>query len=123
MGIFMMLNCGEKKFYESGVAGVDPSFFEIFTYPFVNGDPKTALNEPFSIVLTEKMSRKYFDDENPIGKVIRFNNRHDFLVTGVLKDVPSNSHLRFDFLIPFNVTCSFKKTLLTGSWVKKSSIS
>jgi ABC-type antimicrobial peptide transport system permease subunit len=73
----------------------------------VSGDRETALNEPFSIFVTEKMSRKFFDEENPIGKVIRINNRQDFLVTGVLKDVPSNSHLRFDFLIPFTVLKEF----------------
>jgi putative ABC transport system permease protein len=97
----LLLNAGEKKFFESGVAGVDPSFFEIFTFPFVAGDSNTALDKISSIVLTEKMAQKYFGDEIPIGKTISFNNKYDFLVTGVVKNVPSNSHIKFDFLVPF----------------------
>jgi putative ABC transport system permease protein len=62
------------------------------------GDPKTALTQPFSVVITEKMARKYFGDEDPLGKVLNSDNRSDFTVTGVVKELPSNSHWHFDFL-------------------------
>jgi len=98
----MFLRYGEIGFYEAGIAGADPSFFSVFTFPFVKGEPGTALNDPFSIVLTEEMADKYFGDEDPIGKVLKLNNRYDFQVTGVIENVPMNSHIRFDFLVPFN---------------------
>jgi len=89
------------KSYDEGVSMADGSIFEMFTFPLVKGDPATALSDPFSIVLTEEMAAKYFGDEDPIGKTIKANNQWDFQVTGVMKNVPSNSHLEFDFLIPF----------------------
>ena len=90
-----------EKSYDEGVGMADGSIFEMFTFPLVKGDPATALSDPFSIVLTEEMAEKYFGDEDPIGKTIRADNQWDFQVTGVMKNVPSNSHLQFDFLIPF----------------------
>ena len=61
------------------------------------GDPTSALKAPFSIVLTEKMAKKYFGEENPIGKTIKFENKLDFQVTGVIENLPSTSHIQFDF--------------------------
>jgi predicted permease len=90
----------EKKFEQRGKM-VDSDFFEIFTYSFINGDPRTAFSEPFSIVLTEDLSEKCFVDEDPIGKILTIDNRRDFTVTGVIKNVPRNSHLKFDFLLSF----------------------
>jgi len=82
-----------------GVA--DPSFFSIFTFPFLRGDPKTALVEPKSIVITEGLTRKYFGGSDPMGKTLLVGLLRDpFRVTGVIKDVPKNSHLRFDCVIP-----------------------
>lgn len=92
----------DAQFYEEGVYRVDSSFFDVFTFPFVIGNKESAFRTPKSVVLTETMARKYFGTENPIGK--RLNLRidgGDFTVTGVLKDVPGNSHFHFDFLIPF----------------------
>ncbi|MDH4219079.1 MAG: ABC transporter permease [Candidatus Aminicenantes bacterium] len=93
-----LVKCGEKSFLNDFLGTADPSFFEIFTFPFVKGDPKTALNNRHSIVITEKMARKYFDDADPMGKVLTIG--HDFTVTGVIKDVPENSHLHFDCIFP-----------------------
>ena len=64
----------------------------------INGDPKTALSEPFSLVITTKIAEKYFGQENPLGKILTFNNRYDYKVTGVLKEMPHNSHIRFNIL-------------------------
>jgi len=92
----------EKKYDEIG-AYVDPSFFEIFSFPFVKGDSKTALSAPFAIVISQEMAKKFFGTEDPLGKNLKLNNALDFTVTGVIKDMPQNSHLHFDFLIPFEI--------------------
>lgn len=83
----------------------DPSFFTVFTFPLIKGDPQTVLSDPKSIVLTEEAAKRYFGDEDPIGKTITldFWREFDLQVTGILKNVPTNSHLQFDCLIPFSV--------------------
>jgi len=91
----------DEKSYDERVGMADGSIFEMFTFPLIKGDPATALSDPLSIVLTEEMAAKYFKDEDPIGKTIKADNKWDFQVTGVMKNVPPNSHLQFDFLIPF----------------------
>jgi len=96
----MKLRAQNKPFAES-VGMADGSFFAMFSFPLVKGDPATALTEPRSIVLSENMARKYFPGEDPIGKTIQADGRVDFRVTGVMKNFPRNSSLRFDFLIPF----------------------
>ena len=84
------------------VGFADPSAFDIFTFPFVSGNPKTALQNPYSIVITESMAEKYFGDEDPINKNIIIDNKFDFLVTGIIKNLPENSFIQFSFLIHFN---------------------
>jgi ABC-type antimicrobial peptide transport system permease subunit len=92
---------GDKNFLEPQICLTDPDFFVMFTFPFLEGDPRTALSHPDSIVLTKSASAKYFGDENPVGKVLNINNKYDFTVAGVLKDIPENSTIQFDYLIPF----------------------
>ena len=72
--------------------------FDVFTLPFLKGNPKTALSTVNGLVITESMAKKYFGDEDPIGKVINADKRFDYIVTGVIKDVPQNSHFHFDFV-------------------------
>ena len=100
----LLTKFGEKAFYENGITCVDSTFFEVFTFPLVKGDPKTALREPFSMVLTPEMALKYFGNDDPIGKVIVIDNKYNFRITGLLKKLPVNNSLRFDFLIPFDFT-------------------
>jgi predicted permease len=96
----MRLTHGEMIFDE--VLGLaDGSIFEVFTFPLVRGDAATALSDPLSIILTEEMARKYFGDQDPLGKVLNADSRFDFKVTGIMQDMPRNSHIRFDFLVPF----------------------
>ncbi len=92
-------NGQQVKFYEDRVILVDPCFFSMFTFPFVKGDPETALENPNSLILREEIARKYFGKDDPLGKKLTFNNREDLIVTGVVR-VPSNSHIQFDFLSP-----------------------
>ena len=89
----------DKIYAERNIYLSDPSFFKIFSFPFKKGNPETALVDKYSIVLTEQMAQKYFGDENPIGKVLHLALLEgDFTVTGVIENIPMNSHLRFDFI-------------------------
>ena len=89
----------DKHLYEQKLYRVDSSFFDVFTFPFVQGDAKNAFKEVNSIVITQSISKKYFGNENAMGKVLHEDRLGDLMVTGVVKDVPSNSHFHFDFLI------------------------
>ncbi len=92
---------GEKAFFESDIRGVDPSFLRMFSFPLLAGDRATALESPYSMVITEEIAEKYFSGEDPLGKVISVNNQFEFTVTGVLKKIPHNSSLQFDILVPY----------------------
>ena len=89
----------EKRFYEKKVIWADAALLEMFFIPFVTGDPGTALAEPYSIVISEDMAFKYFGGDEPLGKVLRGDNQWDFTVTGVMRNIPANSHLRPDMII------------------------
>ncbi len=95
---FPVFRYGEKVFSEERVFWVDRSFFDVFTVPFIKGDPQTALEKPLTIVLTRTMALKYFGDEDPMGKTLNADRRRDYVVTGVVEDPPRNSHFHYDFL-------------------------
>ncbi len=86
------------KFYEKNFMLVDSCVFDVFTLPFIQGDPKTALERPGAIVLTESTAKKYFGNESAIGKVLRLEEFANFEVTGVIKDIPAQSHLKIDMM-------------------------
>ncbi|MBN1222012.1 MAG: ABC transporter permease, partial [Candidatus Aminicenantes bacterium] len=89
----------DKNFDEFHIYLTDPSFFTMFTFPFVKGNAETALADKNSIVITEETARRYFGAEDPIGKTLYLaQHESDFTVTGVVLDVPSNSHLQFDMV-------------------------
>jgi len=90
-----------KQFYEDDIFLADDTVFDIFTFPLIKGNPKNALKRAFSIVITENMAKKYFGDKNPMGSVIRADNDVDITVTGVMKNVPRNSHSIFKALVSF----------------------
>jgi len=98
----LLFQRGDHSFFENNIQAVDSSLFEVFTFPLKYGDPQTALKKPYSMVLSEELARKYFGDENPLGKVIRVDNQHEFTVTGVLEEIPQNSSIRFQVLIPYD---------------------
>jgi ABC-type antimicrobial peptide transport system permease subunit len=97
----LLVTHGENNFYENGVAFASPSFLEMFTFPFIKGDQDSGLADLSSIVITADAAEKYFGREDPIDKTLRINNKQDFIVKGVLENVPQNSHLKFDVLLPF----------------------
>ena len=87
----------DKVFKDDQFAFVDPDFFTVFTLPLLEGDAKTALLQPHTIVITKEVAKKYFDKEDPIGKTLGFNNNTElYKVTGVIDKVPANSHFHFD---------------------------
>lgn len=90
----------DRTFSEQRVFPGDPEVLEMFTFPLTDGDPKTALKDPASLVLSERVAKKYFGNEDPLGKVITVDNLFPMKVTGVMKDVPRNSTFRFDILMP-----------------------
>ena len=97
-----LMQVEDKTFYEMG-RYVDQDFVEMFSFPFLKGNMATALKDKNSIVITEKMAKKYFGDQEPLGKVLLMNTKRSFTVTGVLKDIPRNSSIQFEYLLPFEV--------------------
>jgi putative ABC transport system permease protein len=114
----ILFRFGDKVFFESTVVAADSGFFKMFTLPFVSGDPETALRAPHSIVLSQKLADKYFGKENPIGQVFTLENKIQFVVTGVIRDIPKNSMFNYDGVIPY----SFLKEIgeISDSWGNNS---
>jgi putative ABC transport system permease protein len=90
---------GNENIKEERIIYTDSTLFDVFTLPMIEGNPKKALTEPNSVVITEKVAKKYFSTTHAIGKVLRFDNKNDYKITAVIKDVPENSHFNFDFFI------------------------
>jgi putative ABC transport system permease protein len=97
-----LISYGTKAFNEKKMYLADSDFFTMFTFPLIKGDPATALRNPESIVLTETAAKKYFGNADPMGKIVEMNQHRQLKVTGVAKDVPSNSHLDFDMVVPLS---------------------
>jgi len=100
-GYRRLFGIGDRKFYEE-LNYADSDVFDIFTFPLILGNPKTALVEPFSMVISEEIAEKHFGKKNPVGKTITIQNYQDYKITGVMRNVPGNSHLRFDILVSFS---------------------
>jgi putative ABC transport system permease protein len=99
----LLFNIGDKAVYASGNY-TEPSIFNMFTLPFVEGNASNVFSQLYSIVITNKTARKLFgNDKDVVGKTVRINNVQDYVVTGVLKDLPENSSLQFEWLAPFQI--------------------
>jgi putative ABC transport system permease protein len=94
---------GTKNFNEDNGIIVDPRFFTMFDFPLLKGNPKTFLSESGDIVITESLAKKYFGDEDPVNKTIQLDGQNEVKVTGILKDIPGQSHIQFDFVMPFSL--------------------
>jgi putative ABC transport system permease protein len=112
-----LISYESKRFYED-VFFADPEVFDIFTFPLIKGDPKAVLKEPRSIIISEEIKEKYFGEEDPIGKIINLDALKDFKITGVFKNIPPNSHFRFDFLGCFSdyAAHDFDKWGISNYW-------
>ncbi|MFH2107356.1 MAG: ABC transporter permease [Chrysiogenia bacterium] len=106
----------DKVFSEERFYWADPTFFDVFSVPFIKGDPRTALSQANNVVLTSSMARKYFGAADPLGKTINTDNRRDLVVTGVVPDVPRQSHFHYDFVGSLAVFENSRST----SWIGNS---
>ncbi len=89
----------ENRFKEDYVAWVDAELFEIFSFKFKQGSAENSLQQPGTAVINEKIARKYFGNDDPIGKILKVDNEYDYLITGVIEDIPQNSHFTFDIFM------------------------
>jgi len=111
-----LLESGSKKFEEERVFYADPSFMDVFSFPLVKGDRATALKQVDGVLITQEMATKYFGNEDPIGKVIRKDNKENMVVTGVLANIPANSDLQFDFILPMTSLARTNDDLKNSVW-------
>ena len=95
------LSFEQNGFFEKGLK-VEPDFLAMFTFPLVQGDAKTALNDPQSILITRTLARKIFGNGDPMGRALTLNNQTEMKIAGVLADIPNNTQFEFDYLIPFS---------------------
>jgi putative ABC transport system permease protein len=93
----------DKAFFESALVAADSTIFKVFTFLMILGNPETALNDPYSVVLTEKLAEKYFGKEDPLGKTITLENNLQCRVTGIIKNLPTNSIFNFEGILPYSL--------------------
>ncbi len=101
----------EKSFYEDRLLFVDSNFLSILTFPLREGDPRTALAAPYSMVISQRAAEKYFGDDDPVGQILTMGGDADLTVTGVARDIPRTSSLRFDFLVSLETARAMGKDL------------
>jgi ABC-type antimicrobial peptide transport system permease subunit len=111
-----LFEVGNKKFEEESVFYADPSFMDVFSFPLMKGDRATALKQLDGVLITQKMAIKYFGNEDPIGKILRKNNKENVVVTGVMANIPGNSDLQFDFIFPMAVIAGTNNDLKNNIW-------
>jgi len=111
-----MIQSNNKLFYESSFYLADSNFFNFFSYPLISGDKESVLIEPKSIVITKRIAKKYFGNQDPIGQILMFNNELQFKITGIAEDPPRDSHLDFDFIAPFSMLETFYFEGCMESW-------
>jgi len=108
---------GVKKFKEKeGAAFAELDYFSIFNFPLVQGNISSALNEPNTAVVTERIAKKYFGNENPIGKIFRVDNKVDCSITGILKDLPDNTDHKTEIYVSYATLKTFDEWLAKDSW-------
>ena len=112
-----LVEYGEQKFNERRFFFADSTYFSIFNHHFIQGDPKTALDEINSVVITESMAEKYFLDEDPMGKILKLEEGAPLKVTGIIEDLPSQSHFTFDFLASLSSVRRAYGGRLPQTWV------
>lgn len=101
-GTRLLFSKGDKNIYEPGLY-CDPSFFKMFHSDFIKGDPDKAFAQLYSVVITEKMAKKFFPDEDPLGKMLKVAGDQDYVITGVVKDYPPNTSITFSWLSPYEI--------------------
>ncbi|MFC2156850.1 ABC transporter permease [Acidobacteriota bacterium] len=115
--INLLLSRGDQKFFEKEVHFIDPELFDVFSIPMVEGGHEILQDNPNTLLISERAADKYFGNESPIGKVITLENQDDFLVGGVMRNFPENSHFKMDFAAPFALVHKKFK-----SWLKEMNV-
>jgi putative ABC transport system permease protein len=111
-----LFEVGNRKFEEKRVFYADDTFLQIFSYALAKGDPLTALKRVDGVLITQDMAKKYFGQEDAIGKVLRKDNGGNVVVTGVLANIPANSDLQFDFILPMASIAKTNNDLKNNVW-------
>jgi putative ABC transport system permease protein len=106
-----IIKYNNTSFTEYEIVYADSTVFGIFTIPIIKGNAKTALTAPFTIAVSESMAKKYFGDEDPINKILKFDNKTDYRVTAVYKDIPKASHFHFNFIASLYSTNEYKQDI------------
>lgn len=109
---YLIIQKDKEQYSEENIAYADSSIFSVFTFPLLSGNSKESLAVPYSVILSETSARKYFRDENPVGKTLKVNGKEQATITGVMKDIPDNSHFKVDML--------FSLSTLGEEWMQNS---
>ncbi len=112
-----VMSFGEKKFREQEIYMADTSFFDIFSFKVLKGDPHTALREPYKMMLSQSTARKYFGDQDPVGRSMRFNGGVELEITGVFEDIPRNSHLKPEIIASWETMVQFQGQDINTAWL------
>ncbi len=99
----LLLKNQDKSFWEDLCYFVDQDYIDIFSIKFLSGNPERALSRPHTMIITEDTAEKYFRNENPVGKTLKINNQSEYTVTGIIENVPVNTHFRYDMLLSFKI--------------------
>lgn len=110
-----MFKYEDKSFFQSKVLYADQSIFNVFSFELVEGDPESALTVPFTMIITENAAKKYFGDDSPVGKVMVWDTRFQYTITGVVKNLPSNLHFDFEVLASFSTLIKYDARI-GSSW-------
>lgn len=113
--VSLLLQQGDKRFQQDNLLFMDSTAFDVFSWKMLAGDPHTALTAPNSIVLTRSVAQKFFGDGNPVGRSLRVDNQDNFMITGVMEDVPPNSQFTFNGLISMT-TAKKQRSDIFGYW-------
>jgi putative ABC transport system permease protein len=111
-----LFDVGNLKFEEKRVFYADSTFLDVFSFPLVKGDPNTALQRADGILLTEEMAKKYFGNQEPMGRTLKMDNGDFVTVTGILANIPANSHLQFDIILPMASLAKSNDDLKNNVW-------
>ena len=105
----------DETYLEENLTFVDPEVFEVFNFKLIKGDPLTALQDPFSLVITEEVSKKYFNDANGIGKTVKIRDQN-FVVSGIMEEIPKNSRFNFDIMVSMNSAKQVFSRIVLENW-------
>ncbi len=115
------VNYNDQLYLEENLAFADDAVFNIFHFPLITGNPESVLTDPFSLVMSQSTAQKYFGQDNPIGKVVQIRDQ-DFVVKGIMNDIPENSQFQFDILVSINCAPQIFSRIVLENWGEGSSV-